>query len=126
MAMTAVLSRVDHTRNRLIAIGTVTLSGKYGTSGGALPHGDTLDLSQLGIPSNTVPIRVSLWSTVPQGSAPLNDSYTYAPGTTLANGVVQVALAGTEFTPGNPYSGASPSNVTGYVLNFEASFVPFQ
>ena len=34
--MKAVLSRIDHTKNRLIAFGTVTLSGNYGTSGGAL------------------------------------------------------------------------------------------
>ena len=125
MAMKAVLSRIDHTKNRLIAIGTVTLSGNYGTSGGALPHGDTLDLSQLGVASNTL-LRATCWSTVPQGSAPLADSYVFVPGTTPANGLVQVSLAGTEFTPGNAYSGASPTNVTGYVLNFEASFIPGQ
>jgi hypothetical protein len=125
MAMKAVLKYIDHTKGTLVAFGTVTVSGNYGTSGGALPHGDTLDFSQLGIATHSLPYQVELWSTPPQGAAPLNDTYTYMPGTTLANGVVQVSLAGTEFTPGNPYSGASPTNVAGYVLNFQAEFAAF-
>ena len=125
MAMKAVVTDISQTSGKFIVLGTVTLSGNYGTSGGASPHGDPLDLTAV-CQSNSVPMRVQLWSQVPQGAAPLNDTYTYLKGTTQANGVVQVALAGTEFTPGNAYSGASPSNVTGYVLNFQAEFVPFQ
>ena len=126
MALKAALLGIDHTKGRLIAFGTITPSGNYGTSGGALPHGDTLDLSQLGVASNTVPIKVTCWSQVPVGAAPLQDVYTYLHGTTQANGVLQIAVAGAEFTPGNPYSGASPTNVTGYALYFYADFVPFQ
>jgi hypothetical protein len=125
MAMTAVLTNISHTKDRFIVDGTVTLSGNYGTSGGALPHGDTLSLSGL-CQSNTVPTKVMLWSTVPIGDAPLDDTYHFLPGTTQLNGVVQIALAGTEYTPGTAYSGASPTNVTGYVLHFQAEFVPFQ
>ncbi len=125
MGMKAVVLGVDHTKGTFQVYGTVTLSGNYGTSGGALPHGDTLDLTGV-CQSNTIPINVQLWSSVPQGSAPLDDFYTYLPGTTIANGVVQVRTAGTEFTPGAAYSGASPSNVTGYTLFFKATFIPFQ
>ena len=122
MGMTALLTNSDHTQNEFIATGTITLSGTYGTSGGALPHGDTLDLSQLGIPSDTIPYLVNIWSTVPQGSAPIQDRYDYLPGTTQANGVVQCSLAGTEITPGATYASTSPFNTTGFVLNFQAFY----
>ena len=125
MAMKAVVLGIDHTKTLFRVYGTVTLSGNYGTSGGSLPHGDALDLTAV-CQSNTVPLRVQLWSMVPAGSAPLDDFYTYLLGTTIANGVVQVRTAGVEFTPGAAYSGASPTNVSGYTLYFVAEFLPFQ
>ena len=124
MAMKAVVLGIDHTKTLFRVYGTVTLSGNYGTSGGTLPHGDALDLTAV-CQSNTSPLRVQLWSYVPAGSAPLDDFYTYL-GTSVSNGVVQVRLGASEFTPGAAYSGASPTNVTGYVLFFVAEFIPFQ
>lgn len=122
MGMTAVLVNLDHTQNEFIATGTVTLSGNYGTSGGGLPHGDLLDLSGLGIPSQSVPYSVEAWSTATQGSAPIEDRYDYLPGTTQANGWLQCSTAGSEITPGATYASTAPFNATGFVLNFRAWF----
>jgi hypothetical protein len=109
---------------KIVVDGTITLSGNYGTSGGALPHGDTLDLSQLGIPASSVPWKLVAWSTVSQGSAPLYDFYHFNPGTTQANGVLQIIVGGAEMSPGSAYASTSPTNASGYVLNFQAEFLP--
>jgi len=121
MAMTAVALNVDHTKNKLIVDGTITLAGNYGTAGGLLPHGDTLDLSHLGINSHRLG-EVHLYSTVTRGSAPQYDYYHYNPGTDISNGVVQVIVAGAEMAPGAAYAATAPTNAAGYVLWFRAEF----
>ena len=122
MGMTAVLVNLEHTQNEFIATGTITLSGNYGTSGSPLPHGDTLDMSQMGVPTQAIPYSVEAWSTVTAGSAPVIDRYDFLPGTTQANGILQCATAGSEITPGATYASTAPFNATGYKLNFRAWF----
>ena len=124
MAMRAVALNVDHTKNKIIVDGTVTLTGNYGTAGGALPHGDTLDLSNLGIPSNRVG-AVYLWASKTQGAAPLFDFYVYNPGTNISNGVVQIIVGAAEMTPGAAYAATTPTNQAGMVLFFQAEFLAF-
>ena len=127
MALTASLingtQSIDNTNSAFIVDFTIAFSGNYGTSGGALPHGDTLDLSVLGVPSSQLPTLVTFTEVVPQGNAPrLTDQFIYLPGTTQANGVLQIATAAAEITPGSAYSGQAPFNVTGFVLNGRAWF----
>jgi hypothetical protein len=125
MAMKAVVTNIDKTLNKFTVDGTITLSGNYGTSGGALPHGDTLDLTGLGVPASGLPISFWAFSTVNQGAAPQYDFYQFNPGTTQANGILQVIVGGAEMTPGAAYAGTAPTNAAGYVLHFQAEFLAF-
>ncbi len=124
MGMRAVALNVDHTKNKIIVDGTITLTGNYGTSGGALPHGDLLDLSHLGIESNRIG-EVHAYSTVTQGSAPQYDYYHYNPGTDPSNGVLQIIVGGAEMAPAAAYASTAPTNAAGYTLWFRAEFLPF-
>ena len=118
MSMTAVKTNLIQAMNKIVVDGTVTLSGAYPQ------HGDTLDLSQLGVPSNAIPGPVWLWSTQTQGAAPQYDTYTFQPGSTQKNGVVQIAVSNTEMANSAAYATTAPSNGTGYVLHFQAEFFP--
>jgi hypothetical protein len=98
--------------------------------------GDTLDLTQLmgllaGAPGSTLPTfeavaKVEIQSVRPQGAANSANLfvYSYAPGTTLANGTMQVftgaaaQTALTELTAGN-----YPAGVTTDTIQGEAYFV---
>ena len=65
MSLTATALNIDSTQDAFIVFGQITPSANYGTSGGASPHGDPLDLSQLGVPSSYPPVWVHVWQTVP-------------------------------------------------------------
>ena len=124
--LTPIVTNVDATQNEFIVDGTITPTLNYGTAGGLLPHGDTLSFAALDkVLSNRVPNRVDVWAEYPQGAAMLFDWYKYVPGTTKANGVLQIGVVGTEFTPGAAYSGAAPTNIVGFVLKFRAWFPSF-
>ena len=116
--MKAVVTNLDHTKNKIIVDGTITLAGSYAT------NGDTLDLSGLGVPSNSLPLSVSAWSTVSQGSGALKDAYTFVPGTKQNNGLLQIVVNNAEMAAGT-YAGTTPTNATGYVLHFQAEFPAF-
>lgn len=109
------------------------------SAGNANPYvagGDTIDLTQLfgllgGAPGGTIPTfenvaKVELQSVRPKGAANSANLfiYSYAPGTTLANGSMQVfsgaaaQTALTELTAGN-----YPAGVTTDTIQGEAYFV---
>jgi len=117
MSMTAVVTNIDKTLNKFIVDGTITLAGSYSTDGDTFPLGGTCPA--LGLPSS-----VWVWSTVTTGSGALKDYYTYLPGTTQNNGVVQIVVAGSEMSAG-AYASTTPTNATGYVLHFQAEFSAF-
>ena len=72
------------------AIVPLTLSGSYpGTAAG-----DPLDLSKIGIPSNSVPLFVDIKEAPPAGTLPSGISWNFAPGTTQANGALQALVTG--------------------------------
>ena len=72
------------------AIVPLTLSGSYpGTAAG-----DPLDLSKIGIPSNSVPLFVDIKEAPPAGTLPSGISWNFAPGTTQANGALQALVGG--------------------------------
>lgn len=109
---------IDATLNKFLVEGTITLAGNYG---GAATHGDTLDLSQLGIPANTVPTRVEIFEAPPAGTAPTGYLFIFCPGTTQANGVMAIFDHLTEYTQGSAYS----AGLLAATLKFRAEFVAF-
>jgi len=98
------------------AIVPITLSGSYpGTAAG-----DPLDLSKIGIPSNSVPLFVDIKEAPPAGTLPSGISWNFAPGTTQANGALQALVGGssagtisTTMTSTTNASTAAPVYVTG-------------
>jgi len=93
---------------------TITASGNY-TAGG-----DTLDLTaltgalgQVGVPTETLPITATIQSANSSGLSGF--LYGYRPGTTQANGKMQVLVQGA--AAGDPLAdlaaGAYPAGVTG-------------
>ena len=95
----------DTTQSTQVVRFPITLSGNYG---GASTHGDTLDFGTVyGIQSQSVPIRVFVYQQPAAGVAPGNASAVFCPGTTIHNGVVSFANAGTELTGGSAYTGAA-------------------
>jgi len=88
MALTAALisasTPIDATLNQFQAYGTITPSGTYPT------NGDTMDLSQLGIPGNAVPF-VEIFEYTPASGKPASGfHFVFLPGTTQANGVMEI------------------------------------
>ncbi len=119
MSMTAVVTNISKTQDRIIVDGTITLAGSYAT------NGVTLDLSKLGIPSNGKPTKVVLFSVVGQGAAMLLDVYAYIPGTDQTNGKVQIGVANAEMAA-TAFATTTPTNATGgYALHFQAEFPAF-
>lgn len=116
MSMTAVLTNTQKQHDSFKVEGTVTLSGNY------VAAGDTLDLSKLGVPSNSLPRFVRAWSTVT--AAVIDDTYAYIPGTTQANGKLQIKTGGADMGAA-AYNATAPTNTAGYVLHFEAEFPAF-
>jgi hypothetical protein len=107
-----VLSNPDTTGRQVIAEGTIALTGNYG---GAASHGDTLNLTQLGdaLKTSNLPTLVEVWEAPASGSVPTGFTFTFCPGTTLANGVLNILGTGTaaggpaqEYTQASAYSAA--------------------
>jgi hypothetical protein len=101
----------DITEREQLYQGTLTLTGNYGV---ASPdsHGDTCSFANIyGLLSRSVPLRVEIYQQPASGTAPGNCTGAYCPGTTIANGVVSFANAGTELTRGSAYTGATASAV---------------
>jgi hypothetical protein len=108
----------DTTEQTQIVRGTLSLSGNYG---GGSTHGDTLSFAGVyGIQSNAVPVRVLVFQQPASGTAPGNCTGVYCPGTTMNNGVVSFANAGTELTQGSAYSGAASTAVWVFEAVFPA------
>lgn len=110
------MAQIDTTQDYFIVYGQIATSGNY------VSHGDTLDLSQLstyggGPASLAVPIVVRVWEQPAAGVSASGWAYLYAPGTTQANGVLQLFNGTTEYTGAAAYAGTIPAT-----LYFEAKF----
>ena len=103
----AVLGNPDTSERNVTILFSLALSANYG---GAATHGDTLNFGGAGsafeIASDQLPLWVDVFEMPASGTQPSWYNGVYCPGTTRDNGVVAFALAGTEFTGGNPYTGA--------------------
>jgi len=107
---------IDRTQNQVVAYGTLTLSGSYPA------NGDTLSFAGLGIPSNQLPTYVAIYETTPAPGPQSGYAFRYVPGTTQANGLMEVFNGTTQFSAGA--YGTPPFSITGFTLAFRAEF-PF-
>lgn len=84
----------DTTGREIIVDGTAVLSGDY------VANGDTLNLTQLGdlLKTSQLPTKVEVWEDPAAGTLPSFAQFVFCPGTTLANGVLAIALIGVEAT----------------------------
>ena len=105
-------TNVDNTQSQVLITGTITLTGNYVT------NGDTLDLSGLGAPSSGLPTRVEIFEITPAPGPAYGGIYTYVPGTTQANGLLQLNVSAGTQTAASAYSGLA----TGFALGFRAWF----
>lgn len=106
---------VDATQDELIVQGTLVLTGNYPA------HGDTMDLSKLGVPSNALPYRVEVFEQPPAGTDPSGYQFIFCPGTTQANGVLAIFNgAATAFA-----TGAYNAGLLAAVLGFRVWFKSF-
>lgn len=122
MAAAVTVTNITNNLNEVIVEGTVALTGNYG---GAASHGDTLDLSGTGASSNSLPTLVELNESSPAGAVPSGNIFRYMPGTTQANGVLNIyTAAGAEYTEASAY-GAPPFAIVGFVLKIRAIFSRF-
>ena len=131
MAATVAVSKgraaIDDTKSHFRVEFSITLASNYGTSSS---HGDTLDLSKLGVPSRSIPNRVELYEAPAAGAVATGFTFVYCPGTTQANGRLQIlssqaggaTVAATEYTEAAAYSAALLAAVIKGVAWFE-SFV---
>lgn len=94
----------DKTNKQFVVDAALALTGNYG---GGATHGDTMDVSKLGIPSHYLPVQVEFFEApnapaVPSGYASL---MTYTLGTNQTNGLLNIVTApGTEYTQGSAYN----------------------
>ena len=112
----ATADSIDNTGNNLIVFGTITASGSYPT------NGDTLDLSQLGVASDSLPRVVEIFEATPAPGPAYGASFTYLPGTTQANGLMEI-FNGTAQIATATY--ATIFGTVPVVLKFRASFPAF-
>ena len=116
MSATANLVGIDHTMKGFIAVGTITLAGNYG---GGATHGDTLDLSTLGVPSNSIPL-VRIWEGPVNGTLATFNRFIYSSGNGLSDGRLQIVGAAAEYTQGSAYAANFPNTIY-----FEALYPAF-
>jgi hypothetical protein len=103
--------------NQFKVDGSITVTGTVPTS----PTGDTLSFQGLGIASNSLPTSVRIYEKPASGTAAWGGTFEYAPGTTQANGTVQLFTSGGTPVAGNPtYASLGIS-----VLYYEAWFPKF-
>ncbi len=107
----ATVTNIDFTNSQFIVNGTITTSGTYPS------HGDPLDLSTIGVPSGAPPTSVNVFEIAASGASQSGWNYKFDPGTTQANGKVELFNGTTEYTGAAAYSGTIPAT-----LYFQAFF----
>jgi len=107
----ATVTNIDFTNSQFIVNGTITTSGTYTTTG------DPLDLSTIGVPSSAPPTSVNIFEIAAAAASQSGWNYKFDPGTTQANGKVELFNGTTQFTGAAAYSGTIPTT-----LYFQAWF----
>lgn len=125
LAVSVANNRIAKVHNTFRVIGTIVPSGSYPTGGDPLNLATaTYPIGQGPLPSTAKPISVDIRSQHSTTTPQTNEFvYTYAPGTTQANGAMQVftgAAAQTALTELS--AGAYPAGVLADTIIFEAIF----
>lgn len=117
MAIAVSITGTDFTAgNEIVLLGTLTLTANYG---GGATNGDTINFSGLDqVKSSSVPTQIDIYEAPAAGTAATGYSFIFAPGTTQANGVVQLFNGTTQYTQGSAYSAGQ----LGAVIKFRAYF----
>jgi len=108
-------TRISNNFNVFEVQGNITQSGSYA------PGGDTLDLSGLGVPSNSVPDSVTIDEEPPTGTVASGYTFRYARGSGQNNGKVQAFSSG-----GNELGAVTYASVNIANLRYTARFLKFQ
>jgi hypothetical protein len=87
-------------------------------SGSYVSGGDTLNLQSLGIKSAQAPFSWDLQSASGTAAQALN-TYTYVPGTTMANGLMRAFIGGTAELAAGAYPAAATADNIGGTFVFE-------
>ena len=114
---TVIPNAIDKTQQEFVVQVILTLTGTYPT------NGDTLDLSKLGIPSNSVPNYVEIYETTPAPGPASGYAFTFLPGTNLTNGLMEAFNGTTQFT--TQAYGTPPFAITGFQLKAKLWFPVF-
>jgi X-X-X-Leu-X-X-Gly heptad repeat protein len=102
--------------NEIMVLGTLTLTGNYG---GGATNGDTINLTGFDqIKSSLPPVQIEIFEMPAAGTAATGYSFIFSPGTTLANGVVQLFNGITQYAQGSAYGAGQ----LGAVIKFRAYF----
>lgn len=115
MAIAVTVQRVDSTQNQIVLDGILTFSGNYPAGG------DVLNLAVDAAKTNAVnPIRVEVYENPPSGTLAKGYAFTYADGTSLANGLLQIFSGGSTTVANQLAAGAYASPL---YINFRA-YIP--
>jgi hypothetical protein len=118
----ASITNVDATQNSFIVEGTISTSGSYPGSG----HGDVLSFAGFDQIKSTKPPRlVEVYEQPPAGTAISGLSYSFAPGTTQANGKVEVLVSGLQGAGLQELGNVTYASVGAANINFRAEFPKF-
>jgi hypothetical protein len=119
LLITIIPNPIEVVQNEFIYDFTVTLSGNYPA------NGDTLDLTPLSPSSGLLPNKVELWEATPASAKPASGfSFVYLPGTTQANGLLELFNGTTQGTA-EAYSSLIANLTTGFVLRGRAWFTKY-
>jgi hypothetical protein len=125
MAISLKIDAVDSSnQSNLIIYGTLVFSGSY-VSGGDTLNFLTAGTTQGGMGADAIKsLSLPQFSQIVEapvvGTAASGYTYLFAPGTTQANGAVQLFLGGTQLS-----AGAYPAGVTGAVVRGRFEFPAF-
>lgn len=122
MALAVAITDVEFTAQMFHIYGTITPTGTYPTGG------DTLSFASLDqVKSDNVPVQGEIWSGRPTSSAQTAlYLYSYVPGTSVANGKMQVFTGAAAQSGLAEFSTAAyPAGVTADVIQFHFVFRKF-
>lgn len=104
--------------------GTLTVYGTLTASGNYVTHGDTMAFLDDRIKSDYPPLWVDVSEAPAAGISASGFRFVFVPGTTQANGVLQVFTGSAAQSASAELSaGAYPAGLTGAVLIFRATFI---
>jgi hypothetical protein len=115
---------LEFTNATITARGTLAIAAAPNYAAGGI----TVDFSGLGLPTESAPLEVEIWSEPKSGSAATAlFLYSYLDGTNLTNGKVQIWTgAAAQSGLAELANGAVPAGVTGDTIKFKVVCKKFQ